>query len=104
NGPLGRKIYLMMQQAFDGRPPVCVTAGYDNAVIFMESNDRNWALSPRLLEQSGFENSTAYYADSAIGADVSTDDWPFFYMPRRIYPVSYLLMMLQILILSTIVI
>jgi len=41
NGPLGRKIYLMMQQAFDGRPPVCVTAGYDGAVIFMESNDKN---------------------------------------------------------------
>jgi hypothetical protein len=23
---LGRKIYLMLQQAFDGRPPVCVLA------------------------------------------------------------------------------
>ncbi len=26
---LGRKIYLMLQQAFDGRPPVCVRAGYE---------------------------------------------------------------------------
>src|SRR6266404_1333998 len=26
---MGRKLYLMMQQAFDGHAPVCVTAGYD---------------------------------------------------------------------------
>ena len=104
NGPLGRKIYLMMQQAFDGRPPVCVTAGYDGAVIFMESNDKNWTLSPRLLAQTGFEESTARYADSRIAADVSTDDWPFFYMPRRVYPLSYFLVMIQLLVLSAIVI
>src|SRR5262249_30451865 len=35
-----------------------------------------------------------------LKADVSTDDWPFFYMPRRIYPVSYLVMMFQIVLLS----
>src|SRR4029077_19865500 len=36
----------------------------------------------------------------AIHADVSTDDWPFFYMPRRVYPTSYLLMVFQILVLA----
>jgi hypothetical protein len=86
---LGRKLYLMIQQAFDGRPPVCVTAGYDESVIFLEGKDNDLALPPALL-QSGFRDSTSVYADPALQADVSTDDWPFFYMPQRVYPFSYL--------------
>jgi hypothetical protein len=36
----------------------------------------------------------------AAGAriDVSTDDWPFFYMPRRVYPVSYLVILGMVLL------
>jgi hypothetical protein len=97
---LGRKLYLMLQQAFDGRPPVCVKAGYDGATIFLESNDANWTLPPKLLQDAGFADTTTLYADPSIQADVSTDDWPFFYMPRRVYPVSYLIMIGEILILS----
>jgi len=97
---LGRKIYLMLQNVFDGRPPVCVRADYDRAVIFLESNDKNWKLAPELISDAGFQDYTARYADSQLQADVSTDDWPFFYMPRRVYPVSYLIMVCQILVLS----
>jgi spermidine synthase len=100
---LGRKIYLMLQQAFDGRPPVCVKAGYDSSVIFLESNDEKWVLPSKLVEEAGFTDRTEFYADPSLHADVSTDDWPFFYMPRRIYPVSYLIMVSQILVLSLIV-
>ena len=100
---LGRKIYLMLQQAFDGRPPVCVMAGYDGSIIFLESNDAKWALPPKLVEDAGFTDKTAFYADPSLHADVSTDDWPFFYMPRRIYPVSYLIMVFQVLVLSLLV-
>jgi hypothetical protein len=32
---LGRKIYLMMQEAFDGHAPICVYAHYDGSVIFL---------------------------------------------------------------------
>ena len=97
---LGRKIYLMLQQAFDGRPPVCVSADYDGSVVFLESNDINWTLPPQLIGNSGFANRTAFYADPSLQASVSTDDWPFFYMPQRVYPVSYLVMIVQILLLS----
>jgi len=100
---LGRKIYLMLQQAFDGRPPICVKAGYDGSIIFLESNDKTWSLPPRLAEDAGFMDETAYYSNPSLQADVSTDDWPFFYMPRRIYPASYLLMVFQILLLSFLV-
>jgi SAM-dependent methyltransferase len=100
---LGRKIYLMLQQAFDGRAPVCVIAGYDGSIIFLESNDPKWVLPPTLLKETGFNDKTAFYANPALRADISTDDWPFFYMPQRIYPTSYLIMVFQVLILSLIV-
>jgi spermidine synthase len=100
---LGRKIYLMLQQVFDGQPPVCVSAGYDGAVIFLASNEKNWLLPPKLLQDTGFTDRTARYADPSLQANVSTDDWPFFYMPRRLYPVSYLIMIFQILALSLLV-
>ena len=100
---LGRKIYLMLQQVFDGRPPACVAAGYDNAVIFLASNRKSWALPPKLLQDTGFTERTARYANPSLHASVSTDDWPFFYMPRRVYPVSYLIMIFQILALSLLV-
>ena len=95
---LGRKIYLMMQEAFDGRPPLCVAAF--GSIIFLQSNDEKWTLPPNLIESTGFTDETAFYADPTLHADISSDDWPFFYMPKRIYPVSYLVMMFQVLILS----
>jgi len=97
---LGRKIYLMLQEAFDGRPPICVRADYDGAVIFLESNDPKATLSFQGLVGPGFKDMTAYYANPSLHASVSTDDWPFFYMPQRVYPTSYLVMVLQILVLS----
>ncbi|HJS99364.1 MAG TPA: hypothetical protein VJ756_09745 [Terriglobales bacterium] len=99
NRPLGRKIYLMLQDAF-GRPPACILAGYDGAVIFLEANDRPLTLPPQLLQQTGFEDGTHFFADPAIPADVSTDNWPFFYMPRRVYPLSYAIMVGLVLLLS----
>ena len=97
---LGRKIFLMMQAAFDGRAPRCVRAGYDGSVIFMESNDPKWAIPSSLIQDSGFQEITAYYNSPTLVADVSTDDWPFFYMPKRVYPVSYVWLICQILLLS----
>ena len=90
----------MLKQVFDGRPPICVVASYDGSIIFLASNDENWALPPNLLEQAGFTDQTASYANSSLQADVSTDDWPFFYMPRRVYPTSYLVMVFHVLLLS----
>ena len=101
---MGRKIYMMLKEAFDGRPPLCVAAGYNGSVIFLESNDPTWTLPPNLAPQSGFKETTASYANPSLRADVSTDDWPFLYMPQRIYPVSYLLMVIQILILSVLLV
>jgi spermidine synthase len=97
---LGRKIYLMMQQAFDGHPPTCVYARYDSSVIFLQARDGGLKVPEDLLARTGFGDITSVFADPALEADVSTDDWPFFYMPRRVYPRSYLLMVGLVLLLS----
>lgn len=99
---LGRKIYLMMNEAFEGKPPVCIRTGYDNSVIFLQSRKGVLSLNDSLLTSAGFEDITKRYANPEISADVSTDDWPFFYMPRRVYPVSYFGMLGLILLLSLI--
>ena len=103
NTELGRKIYLMMQQAFDGHPPVCIKTDYDGSTIFLEAKDKDLSLPNQLLQQTGFHDQTALFADPTLRADVSTDDWPFFYMPRRVYPLSYLVMVVLIVLLSFLV-
>ncbi|MGA8541195.1 MAG: hypothetical protein WB566_16960 [Terriglobales bacterium] len=108
NPQLGHKIYLMLQDAFDGQAPVCVRADYDGAVIFLEGNHGPLPLPPALLQKTGIKDATAEFAaplvspntSTSVPTDVSTDDWPFFYMPRRVYPVSYLIMAGLVLALS----
>ncbi len=97
---LGRKIYLMMQEAFDGRPPVTIDAQYETAVIFAQSKEGDLRLDPTLLASTGFMERSAFFADPTLRADVSTDDWPFFYMPQRVYPRSYLWGVGLVLVLS----
>ena len=98
---MGRKIYLMMKEAFEGQPPRCIRAGYDGSFIYLQSSEGELMLDKTLLLDQGFEDVTSYFANPAIEADIPTDDWPFFYMPKRIYPISYLGILGLILLLST---
>jgi spermidine synthase len=99
---LGRKIYLMLQQVFDGRSPLCLVSQSSNTT-FLISNDPDWKI-PAAVTNTGLKNVTAAYASSLAPASVSTDDWPFFYMPQRVYPVSYLIMIILILMLSLVLV
>jgi spermidine synthase len=87
---LGRKIYLMMQEAFGGIPPVSIDAQVETAVIFAQSKEADLRLDPALLAGSGFHERSAFFGNPGLQTDVSTDDWPFLYMPQRVYPRSYL--------------
>jgi spermidine synthase len=97
---MGRKIHRMLEVAFNGQPPVCVEGRYDYSVTFFQGRSGQIQLAPDTLAQLGFRECTARFADPAIRADLSTDDWPFFYMPIRTYPVSYLAMIGMVLALS----
>ncbi|MGB6882968.1 MAG: hypothetical protein WA621_15470 [Candidatus Acidiferrum sp.] len=97
---LGTKIYQMMRAAFDGKDPVCIFALYDGSVIFAQSKNGDLTIPPELLTETRFVDRTAYYRNSGLKVSLSTDDWPFLYMPRRVYPVSYLVVLGLILLLS----
>ena len=97
---IGRKIYLMLTEAFDGHPPVCVRTVYDASVSCFQLKYGGLVIPSALLATSGFENVSALFANATIKADVSTDDWPFFYMPQRVYPVSYIYMIALVLVVS----
>src|SRR5262249_24740421 len=65
-----------------------------------QSKEGDLRLTEDVLTQAGFADRTAFYANPALHADVSTDDWPFFYMPQRVYPRSYLWAVGLVLLLS----
>ena len=98
---LGRKLFLMLEQAFDGAKPIVYEVGYDSGFAFLASdsfNEQNFKHHPTLKEvTSDFDNNK-------FKVDVSTDDWPFFYMPIRKYPISYAAMLLLLLAVSMILI
>jgi len=85
---MGHKLYLMMQQAFGGHPPV--TLGFGLGVTFAQSKEADLRVDPALLARNATRLLDSRFANPALKADVSTDDWPFFYMPQRVYPRSYL--------------
>ena len=95
---LGKKIFLMLQEAFDGTPPICFITEYDRAVVFVSSKNNRHQIPTKILENSGIEDISNYYATSSRVVDLSTDDWPFFYMPKKAYPISYLPLAMIVLI------
>lgn len=96
---LGRKLYLMLEEAFDGQKPLVIRSGYDAGVSLLIGDrvDRA-ALAAALPPGTPDATATADAETSAV--DKSTDDWPFFYMLNRSYPVSYAIMVVTLLAVS----
>ena len=67
---------------------------------FSNAKVRPCVSTPSQLAATGFTDITSLYASPEILADVSTDDWPFMYMPRRIYPMSYVVVLCLLLFLT----
>ncbi len=52
------------------------------------------------LAAFGFENVSQYFAQPYPEASIPTDDWPFFYMINRTYPISYMVALGMVMLLS----
>ncbi len=100
NHELGAKIFQMMRNAFDGKDPICIRAPYDGSVLFIQSKNGDLTLPPSLFAGSSLTDVSASFGNSAAKVSLSTDDWPFFYMPRRIFPMSYLVTFTMLVFLS----
>jgi hypothetical protein len=97
---LGLKIFQMMRAAFDGKDPLCIYTEYDSSVIFLQSKNGDLSVPPALLAETHFIDASSYFRNSQFKVDISTDDWPFLYMPRRVYPLTYLITLGLVLLVS----
>ena len=98
---IGRKIHHDAEEAFDGRPPLCLSRAVRRLGHLLSEDERRGArCPPDGHPAAGLLECMARFAEPGDAADVSTDDWPFLYMPRRTYPVSYMAMIAVVLALS----
>ena len=97
---IGRKLYLMLKEAFGGIEPVVYETDYDGGYSFVIGEKLPAAVRSSPVE--GLKLVTSTFADDRIVADPSTDDWPFFYMGVRKYPVTYVTMILVLLAVSAV--
>src|SRR5258708_10961193 len=90
------KLYAMLSEAFpDARPRVLTSIkGY----TFLTGPGLARAGSIQLPE--GVADVSEKFQTRVAGVDIPTDDWPFFYMQKRAYPITYALMILLLLALS----
>ncbi|HJT76896.1 MAG TPA: hypothetical protein VJ739_06800 [Gemmataceae bacterium] len=96
---LGHKFYLMLKEAFDGQEPRVFRTKYDSGLMFVVGPG-----VPSGPVQSSVEEVTEAYRTATTHADVSTDDWPFLYMPVRQYPVTYVIMVAVLVVASLLVV
>jgi hypothetical protein len=91
---IGGKIHRMLTEAFDGQTPICKRGFYDDSLVFLQVEGS--------LQHPDAEDLRAHCQKKYGGrdVDVSTDDWPFFYMPKRVYPLSYVAVLSLLLLLS----
>lgn len=100
NDALGKKFFQMMTAAFDGQEPLCISAGTEGAVLFVQQKNGGLHIPAKVLADSHVVDRSSFYRNADLKVDMSTDDWPFLYMPRRVYPVSYLVVLGLIVLLS----
>ncbi len=95
----GRKLYGMLNAAYPDAPPrvFCVPGGnHDSGTTFVTGP--GLASLPSVIP--GVRELTSEYAKGVHSWELATDNWPFFYMKKRTYPFSYLLMIGMMLVVS----
>jgi len=102
---LGSKIYLMLKEAFDGREPLVISQSIGKtdkfrsqpyAFVIGNKIDNNFDISNSKLSKVNFFSEK----NNLSKVDMSTDNWPFFYMPSKVWPKSYIFIIFLIFISS----
>ena len=95
---LGFKIFKMLEKVF-GFKPLVLKSEVNSRYIFIAKNNINSKLNIENLKF--FKKSKIFDSNENFKIDLSTDDWPFIYMPLKIYPLTYLFIVI-LLVLSSI--
>jgi spermidine synthase len=103
NEALGFKLSHILQDMPGAGKPLAVRVGYDShtTTAFIAQKGHNVAMpDASVVAATGFKDVSAYFAQPYPEASIPTDDWPFFYMIQRTYPVSYMIALGMVLLLS----
>jgi hypothetical protein len=92
----GEKLFAMLRAAYPQKVPRAFSGAAYGGMTFITGP----GLDRVPARVNGIEDVTARFVQSAAGVEVATDDWPFFYMQERTYPLSYGLMIVLLLVLS----
>jgi hypothetical protein len=84
----GDKLFAMLKAAYPEKTPRAFSAGTYGGMTYLTGPGIDAV--PATLP--GVEELTGQFVKRLDGAEVATDDWPFFYMKHRTYPVSYAIM------------
>jgi hypothetical protein len=92
----GHKLFAMLGDAYPQQSPRAFRGSAYGGTTFVTGPGLKAvpAYLPGALEQ------TARFVRESAGVEVPTDDWPFFYMQERTYPLSYAAMIAGLLALS----
>lgn len=94
----GLKIFQMIREAFDGQVPIAYHTAYDSGFSFLIGDNIQKPSTP-----PPFEELTAQYSENKEKVDLSTDDWPFFFMYKRTFPFTFAAVIIVLLALSVFV-
>ncbi|MBS1957368.1 MAG: hypothetical protein JST89_24495 [Cyanobacteria bacterium SZAS-4] len=97
------KITKMLKMAYDGQSPLTLMTLYDTSSNFLESADGKVEVPPE-VDLSHYMVKRTDLDPNTTAVDESTDNWPFFYMPHRRFPVSYLPLIVLVLSLSVLLV
>jgi spermidine synthase len=92
----GNRLYAMLREAYPQAPPRAFANKHYGGTTFMTGP----GLARLPARTADIEEVTESFRRAAQTAEPATDDWPFFYMKERTYPLSYLGMIGLLLVLS----
>lgn len=102
NESLGYKLSHILQDMPGAGKPLAIRTLYDShtTTAFIAQKGRDVTIPDANVSAVGFTNVSDHFAQPYPEASIPTDDWPFFYMIGRTYPVSYMIALGMVLLLS----
>ncbi len=103
NDALGFKLANILRELPGAGKPLAVRVGYDSArttAFIVRKGGAVTMPASNAFASVGFTDVSDYFSEPYPEASVPTDDWPFFYMVERAYPVTYMIALGMILLLS----
>ena len=101
NESLGFKLSHILQELPGAGKPLAVRVRLGTTTAFIVQKGRDVVMPEvNAFAGIGFTDVSKHFAQPYPEASIPTDDWPFFYMIERTYPVSYMFALGMVLLLS----